>query len=884
MKRFIKIIIAVLMLTFLFASCSNNVGTGSLNVTVDSLTSKTIRPSSEAIKVYSHKIVGSYDGSIKVNKTFTGNTITLDSLVAGQWKLYVSGLNENGEEVARSETKSVEIIQNENSSIAFALSYFSDGKGIMDLSIKIPSSDTTVYKVVAEITPINNSELEDKVLTVYRTSSTVDGKNRVFNFHGGIETGHYSVKFTMYDSSNNKIGYSLSETLHIYRDMESSFSWYWEKDYIPPVANVEFSIASGTILDGTSLELVTSEEGATIYYTTDGTVPTSTSGTKYADPIVLDKSMKIRAIAMKEGLVDSSITEETYVVKVSAPTIALASGSFKTDQSTTLACTTENCDIYYTLDGSTPTAESNLYSSTIAIAKNCLLKVVAIKEGLESSDVVDATYSFSCNTPSVNYESGEYNNEIKVRLSTTTSGGTVYYTLDGTEPTSSSLQYSESSPISINATTTLKAITSRSGWTDSEVLERTYNMKCLAPSFSVSSGSYSDSQRVTISSVTKDTTIYYTLDGTTPTVSSYAYVAPITVDKDTTITAIATKSGYANSDAVVADYYISPQTTGITVLDPISSDFRMGMPAGWNSGMTLLSTIEEATLCVDTTSNVSNIKWFYDGYEKEEFRGRTSISVGDSTKDIPLELGGHVISLRVFFNGVSYTDNLYYNCVAEETGDNFVFWGDLALGGVGPGGGYLIYDVDADNDTGNADGLTSRQCGWKFIEVAPNDMKLLAGVGSISATESSISTFIFGYYRNEESVVSYVSGSAPTSKLKNTGFDNTTAIVSAMQDNGYTTEDGTTTASYAAKLCNEMVSHEREGAISGWFLPSVDEMKYIIANLPENELTTFVHAQYWTSSESETGAGYAYYVTYSTNTEATAYKRDSYAVRPIRRF
>ncbi len=883
MKRIIKITIAVLLLTLLFASCSNNVSTGSLTVSVESITSKTIRPSAEAIKVYSHKIIGSYDGSIKVNKTFTGDTITLDSLVAGQWKFYVSGLNENSEEIARSETKTVEIVQNENSAITFELSYFSDGRGIMDLSIKIPSADTSVYKVVAEISPINSSELEDKTLTVYRTSSSVDGKNSVFNFHGGIATGHYRVKFTMFDESNKKIGYSLTESLHIYRDMESSFSWCWDKDYIPPVSDVEFSIESGTFLDGTELELTTVEDGATIYYTTDGTVPTSISGTKYTGPIVLDKSMKIRAIAIKEGLVDSSITEETYVVKVNAPVISLASGSFKADQTATLSSAAEDCDIYYTLDGTVPTSESEIYTSAIAITKNCQLKAIAIKDGLESSEIVDATYSFSCNAPSFNYESGEYNNELKVRLSTTTSGGSVYYTLDGTEPTSSSLKYSESNPISINATTTLKAITCKNGWTDSEVLERTYSMKCLAPSFSVSSGSYSDTQSVTITS-TSDATIYYTLDGTAPTVSSYAYSVPITVDKDTTITAIATKSGYTNSEVVTADYYISPQSTGITVLDPISLDFRIGMPEGWKNGMNLLSTVEEATLFVDTTSNVSNIKWYYDGYEKEEFKGRTSITVGGSTKDIPLEFGGHVISLRVSFNDVTYTDNLYFNCVSAETDENFVFWGDLTLGGVGPGGGYLIYDVDADNDTGNADGLTSRQCGWKYIEVAPRDMKLISGVGSISATESSVSTFIFGYYRDSTNSVSYVNGSTPTAKAFNTGFDNTTALATAMQDNGYTTEDGTTTASYAAKLCNDILSHEKEGTIKDWFLPSVEEMKYIIANLPASELATFVHDKYWTSSEAETGAGYAYYVTYSTNTEAVAYKRDSYAVRPIRRF
>ncbi len=893
MKRINIIAVIISMLVLVLAGCSEEavstdslseeISTGSLCVRVGSQVSRTIRPESDSIKVSSHRIIGSYNGSITVDKTFSADTITLDSLRSGEWKFFVSGLNSSNEEIARSETKTVEIIQNETSSLSFSLSYFSDGRGMMDLSIRIPSADTTVSKVTAEFTPINNAELQNKTMTVLKENTTVDGGDTVFSFTGAIETGRYRVRFTMYDSLESQIGYALNEVLHIYRDMTSSYSWYWDKDYIPPVAEPVFSLESGLFMDGEQLEISTTEEGAAIYYTTDGEIPTVASN-KCTGPITLDKSMTIRAIAIKEGLVDSAVTEETYTVKVKAPTIALKSGSFKTDQSTSLSSATAESRLYYTLDGTDPSEESTLYESSIALTRNTKLRVIAVKDGLESSEIVGEDYTFLCIAPSINCDSGVYGNDFSARLSTTTAGADVYYTLDGSEPTTASTKYVEDSPISVDKTMTVRAKTFKDGWNTSEEVKREYTMKCLTPSFSISGGSYDETQSVVLSSPTTGATIYYTTDGTAPNTSSYVYVSAITVDKDTTIETIAVKSGYTDSDVSTADYYIAPQTTGITVLDPITSDFRMGMPEGWNSGMSILQTIEEATLSVDTTSSVKNIQWFYDGYEKEDFKNRISVTVGNSEKDIPLELGGHVITLRVLINGVSYTDNLYYNCVSAEVSDNFVFWGDLELGGEGPGGGYLIYDVDADNDSGNADGLKSRKCGWKYIEVAPNDMRLLDGVPDVAATESSTSTFIYGFYRNAENVLSYANGLTLTSKLFNTGYDNTEALVSAMQDSGYTTESGSTVASYAAKLCKDMSSHVREGAIKGWFLPSVDEMKFVISNMPENLQSTFTHDKYWTSTEAETGPGFAYYVVYSTNTETVGYRRDSYAVRPIRRF
>jgi len=93
-------------------------------------------------------------------------------------------------------------------------------------------------------------------------------------------------------------------------------------------------------------------------------------------------------------------------------------------------------------------------------------------------------------TPTANPGAGTYTAAQSVTLSTTTEGATIYYTTDGTDPTTSSTEYS--SAISISATTTLKAFAVKDGMTDSDVLTAAYtiNLPVSIPELTV--GKWSD--------------------------------------------------------------------------------------------------------------------------------------------------------------------------------------------------------------------------------------------------------------------------------------------------------------------------------------------------------------------------------------------------------
>lgn len=80
-------------------------------------------------------------------------------------------------------------------------------------------------------------------------------------------------------------------------------------------AKVTSSKSTGTkVMAGTTIKLETSTTGAAIYYTTDGSTPT-TSSKQYKDGIELDDSMVIKAIAVKKGMSNSPVSTFDYIVR-----------------------------------------------------------------------------------------------------------------------------------------------------------------------------------------------------------------------------------------------------------------------------------------------------------------------------------------------------------------------------------------------------------------------------------------------------------------------------------------------------------------------------------------------------------------------------------------
>ncbi len=177
-------------------------------------------------------------------------------------------------------------------------------------------------------------------------------------------------------------------------------------------------------------------------------------------------------------------------------------------------------------------------------------------------DYNSAAYAFTGSAttavaPGFSPVAGSYTEAQNVTLTSPTAGANIYYMLDGTTPTAKSTLYVSTIPV--KSSMTISAIAIAANYTNSSVATAKYSIQtaATAPSFSPTAGKYTGTQHVTLATSTPGATIYYTLNGTTPTTASAKYTGAIAVSSNTTIEAIATAEGYSDSAVAVGAYTIT---------------------------------------------------------------------------------------------------------------------------------------------------------------------------------------------------------------------------------------------------------------------------------------------------------------------------------------
>jgi hypothetical protein len=325
------------------------------------------------------------------------------------------------------------------------------------------------------------------------------------------------------------------------------------------VAAPTFGPAGGSYDSTQSVSLGTTTGKATIYYTQDGSLPGSNS-TKYVGPVTVGATQTLKAVAIATGLGTSQVSTATYTIKypstASPPLFSPAAGAYTAPQSVKLTSLTAGASIYYTTDSTAPTASSIPYSGPIAVSSGQTIRAIAVATGLGNSTVSTASYLIgSAAFPTFSPAAGSFPTAQTVILSSSTSGAAIYYTTDGTLPTTSSTKYAAA--ITVSTSQTIQAIAVAPGVAPSPVAGATYIIGAAsAPTFAPGPGPYADTQTVAISTATAGATIYYTTDGSAPTTTSTRYTGPITVSSSQTVRAIAVANGISNSSATSATYVI----------------------------------------------------------------------------------------------------------------------------------------------------------------------------------------------------------------------------------------------------------------------------------------------------------------------------------------
>ena len=119
------------------------------------------------------------------------------------------------------------------------------------------------------------------------------------------DTAGNSVKFTVPTVANGKVYIGTQTELDVYGLLGSNPQ---------QVATPVFNPAGGTYAAAQSVTISDATAGALIYYTTDGSTPT-TSSTKYGGPIAVGSTTTIKAIATASGLSNSATATATYAIQ-----------------------------------------------------------------------------------------------------------------------------------------------------------------------------------------------------------------------------------------------------------------------------------------------------------------------------------------------------------------------------------------------------------------------------------------------------------------------------------------------------------------------------------------------------------------------------------------
>jgi len=243
--------------------------------------------------------------------------------------------------------------------------------------------------------------------------------------------------------------------------------------------------------------------------------------------------------------------------RVVTPILSGASGQYFANQSVVVTSADPTATLRYTTTGVDPTSSDATVTSggSLTVAQSQTLKVSGWKTGAPTSVVVVRTYELKVATPTMSPGAGGYGSAQSVSISSATSGANLRYTLDGSEPTTSSPAYT--SALAVAETLTVKARAYKTGWTDSDSGHASFWISggmVATPTVTPAGGAQTTPPLVSMSTATTGATLRYTLDGSTPTAADAVFIYPFLVPVTTTIKVKAFKAGFTASATTSVTY------------------------------------------------------------------------------------------------------------------------------------------------------------------------------------------------------------------------------------------------------------------------------------------------------------------------------------------
>ena len=391
----------------------------------------------------------------------------------------------------------------------------SDSRGYVQSTTPVDGLSNVAFKARVSSTNIQMTvsySADASTWTALATNETFSETGKGIAFNYDVPSGGKYIKIEIGDGStkpsSGNIKFIIDDVVFTYETGSST----------PTCATPTFLPAAGSY-EGTQNVTISSTEGATIYYTTDGSDP-SASSSVYSSPIAVSASQTIKAYAVKADYEDSEVAEAAYVITEGPDvTLDLVDGNWGFPTSNTTGTETYTNSVtgysvtcyaptnykvsgssYFYLGKSGAYIELPSFSSPIekiVVTGNSGASTGVIWNIFKGDDAVstaatgcaESSYTFNIDPEEANVTytlkvTSAHNLQIKaikiffgeapavatptisgatpfattttVTLGCTTDGALIYYTTDGTDPTSSSSLYEN--PFELNASATVKAI------------------------------------------------------------------------------------------------------------------------------------------------------------------------------------------------------------------------------------------------------------------------------------------------------------------------------------------------------------------------------------------------------------------------------------------
>jgi hypothetical protein len=408
-------------------------------------------------------------------------------------------------------------------------------------------------------------------------------------------------------------------------------------------------------------------KSGTIYYTLDGSDPTISSQI-YLNPITINVNTVLKYFAVDLAGNKSPLYTDNYTIDTGIPTANSTppGGVYNTTKLITLNMSKPGY-IYYTTDGTTPTVYNTQYTNPITIDYNTILKYLAVDLAGNKSPVYTDNYTIDMIPPALvsvdpinSTITNVVNKNITIIFTEAIKSGSTYNDISVTGPSGSFIMILDINgniltltPNSnylngnYNINIPVNAVTDLAGNGLDQIFSSNFNIDTVLPTAIANpiGGLYNSGQNVTLS-MSKNGTIYYSTNGTTPTINSTQYKIKISITNTTILKYFAVDLASNQSPIYTQNYTIDKIPPTITAIDPVKN--AVNVPTNKVIKITFSEPIKAENMLIDLKDNTGKLT------------------------PIITSIVGNVLTINhstLFINGI-YSLSLHTGCIKDLAGNS----------------------------------------------------------------------------------------------------------------------------------------------------------------------------------------------------------------------